>query len=276
MQSILITGCSSGIGYAAALALKQRGYRVFAGARKQTDVERLTAEGLEGIQIDVNDTLSMRRGLDTILMRTGGTLDALFNNAGYLQAGAVEDLTPEMMRGQFETNVFGSISMTQLVLPVMRKQGHGRIIQNSSILGIVTVAYCGAYNASKFAIEGFINTLRLELRHSPIHVSLINPGPITSKLREHAHQHYQQTIKQSQSGHYQQHYEKLEQSYFKPSKQDRALAQSPQAVINKLIHALESPRPKAHYYVGFAAHALAWLRRLLPDTMLDWILAKSR
>lgn len=272
-RSILITGCSSGIGYAAAIALKQRGYRVFAGVRQAADVKRLNAEGLEAIQLDVDHLDSMRQALTVVLARTGGTLDALFNNAGYLQAGAIEDLTPEMIQAQFDTNVFGSVTMAQLVLPAMRKQGYGRIIQNSSILGIVAIAYCGAYNASKYAIEGFFNTLRLELRNTPIHVALINPGPITSKLRHHAHEHYQKTVQRSQSGHYKKHYEKLEQSYFT---QDQSVAQSPQVVIDQLLHALESPRPRAHYYIGRPAKILALLRRLLSDAWLDWVSAQIR
>lgn len=274
-QSILITGCSSGIGQCAAILLKQRGYRVFATARKLADVEKLQAQGFEGIQLDVNDSASIQRALAEILRLTGGTLDALFNNSGYMQAGAIEDLTRDTERAQFETNVFGPMELTRLVLPIMRKQGHGRIIQNSSILGIITLPFYGAYNASKFALEGFSNTLRQELWGTGISVSIINPGPIISRLRENAFQVYQDTLKQVDSSPHQQEYKKMEQTYFK-RKDKRQIAQGPEAVVKKLIHALESPRPRAHYYVGRPAQLLALLKRILPERGLDWVLRKIR
>ncbi|TAK73641.1 MAG: SDR family NAD(P)-dependent oxidoreductase [Gammaproteobacteria bacterium] len=270
-KSILITGCSTGIGLCAAILLKQRGYRVFASARKAADVEKLRAQGFESILLDVNDSTSIQQAVEQILALTGGKLDALFNNAGYLQAGAVEDLTREMDRAQFETNVFGAMELTRRVLPVMRKQGYGRIIQNSSILGIITLPYYGAYNASKFALEGYSHTLRQELRGTGIHVSIINPGPIYSNLRQNAHQHYQQTLAKQPSAH-ETVYKKMEQSYFKPKK--NFITQQPDAVVKKLIHALESAHPRAHYYVGFPTQLLAMLRRLLPDGALDGVLAK--
>jgi len=185
-KSILITGCGSGIGNHAAMQLKQRGYRVFASARKKEDVSKLSAAGLESVLLDVTDTASMQQALAHILQQTNGTLDALFNNAGYLQAGAIEDLTHDTNRAQFETNVFGPMELIRLVLPIMRQQGHGRIIQNSSILGVITLPYYGAYNASKFALEGFSRTLRQELYGTQIHLSIINPGPIQSELRKNA------------------------------------------------------------------------------------------
>lgn len=274
-KSILITGCSSGIGYAAAVSLKERGYRVFATARKAADVAKLQQEGFESLVLDVNDTESMQQAVTQILALTDGKLDALFNNSGYLQTGAIEDLTRESERAQFETNVFGPMELVRLVLPAMRKLGHGRIIQNSSILGIVTIPYCGAYNASKFALEGFSNTLRQELRGTHIHVSIINPGPITSKLRDHAYTHYQKTKEQIASSVHEAAYQRLENSYFK--EQNKAsLANDPKAVVKKLIHALESSHPHAHYYVGATAQSLAFLRRILPDFALDWLLSKAR
>lgn len=275
-KTILITGCSSGIGYAAANQLKQRGYRVFAAARKPADVDRLKNEGFESIQLDINDSESIKQALAQVLQLTQGQLDAVFNNAGYLQAGAVEDLTREMDRAQFETNVFGPMELIRQVLPIMRKQGHGRIIQNCSILGVITLPYCGAYNASKFALIGYSDTLRQELRGTPIHVSIINPGPITTKLRRNAYQHYEQSLEQKQTGVHRHIYEKMKQSYFSPDKQDSSPSQSPDAVVKKLIHALESSHPKAHYYVGWSAEVMSILRRLLPDSALDWVLSKIR
>ena len=148
-QSILITGCSSGIGLAAALKLKERGYQVFATARKQADLDHLNQLGLQSILIDLKDPASIQQAVNHVMQLTGGTLDALFNNAGLLMAGAMEDLTPTMIRHQFETNVFGPLELTRLILPIMRNQGHGRIIFNSSILGVITLPYYGAYNSSK-------------------------------------------------------------------------------------------------------------------------------
>lgn len=275
-QSILITGCSSGIGYHAAIALKTRGYRVFAGARKAADIEKLQSAGLEAVLLDVNDNASIKQGLDQVLQQTGGTLDALFSNAGYLQTGAIDDLTREMNIAQFETNVFGAVELTRQVLAVMRNQGHGRIIQTGSILGIVAIPYCGAYNASKFAIEGYYQTLRQELRSTSIHVSIINPGPIHSQLRDNALLLHRETIEKQSSGVHDKVYEKMQQSYFKRSPKNQAFSLGPDAVTKKLIHALESNHPKMHYYVGIPAHGLALLRRLLPDCVLEWILVKVR
>lgn len=274
-QSILITGCSSGIGLSTALVLKQRGYRVFAAARKTADVEKLAARGLESVQLDVNDTPSMQTALDHILALTGGTLDALFNNAGYLQAGAIEDLTRNMERAQFETNVFGPMELIRLVLPIMRKQGHGRIIQNSSILGVITMPYYGAYNASKFALEGFSNTLRQELRGTNIYVSIINPGPIESALRGNAYQRFKNTLAEKTSLHT-DIYTRMEEVYFTPSEADKRLMLAPDAVAKKVIRALESKHPRAHYYIGLPAQTLAFAKRILPDCALDWILNKIR
>ncbi|VVC75287.1 Putative oxidoreductase SadH [Aquicella siphonis] len=273
-KSILITGCSSGIGFHAAAFLKDRGYRVFATARKPEDVETLKAHGFDALQLDVNDSPSIRRALDHILDATDGTLYALFNNAGYLQAGAVEDLSRDAERAQFETNVFGPMELVRLTLPIMRRQGYGRIIQNSSILGVVAMPFYGAYNASKFALEGFSNTLRQELRGTPIHVSILNPGPITTHLRENAFQVYQRTLKHTVASPYQKTYKKMEQTYFAP--QERKIAQHPEAVVKKLLHALESPRPRTRYYIGLPAHILAFLKRILPDSALDWVIYKIR
>lgn len=272
-KSILITGCSSGIGLCAALTLQKKGYRVFATTRKPEDVVHLQQQGLESLVLDVNDSQSICDALTTILNNTNGTLDALFNNAGFVQAGAVEDITRDMMRAQFETNVFGAMELTNRVIPIMRQQGHGRIIQNTSILGIVTMPYRGAYNASKFALEGFSNTLRQECRGTAIKVSNIVPGPIHSALRNKAFEQYKSTLAGRKSVH-QDLYRSMEKYFFAPDENKRPFTQGPDAVVKKLIHALESRSPKAHYYVGFPAHLFAWLRRLLSDNMLDWLMDK--
>lgn len=273
-KSILITGCSSGIGLAAATALKQRGYRVFATARKLADVDKLKSLGLESLQLDVNDSASIQAALEQVLSLTNGTLYALFNNAGFLQAGAIEDLTRDMQRAQFETNVFGAMELVSRVLPIMRKQGYGRIIQNSSILGVVTIPYYGAYNATKFALEGYTHTLRQELAGTNIHAILINPGPIVTNFWDNAYQQYQHTIRQQSDSAYQNAYQKLEKEYLDSSRRSLKLAQSPEAVTKKLIHALESKRPCVHYYIGWPAQLVAVLRLCLPQRVLDWILMR--
>ena len=273
-RSILITGCSTGIGLCAATELQQRGWRVFATARKMQDVEKLATLGLQSIQLDLNDSDSIQRAIQQVLNETGGTLDALFNNAGLLIAGATEDISRDLTRKQFETNVFGPMELIRQILPIMRKQGYGRIVQNSSILGVLTLPYYGAYNASKYALEGFSLTLRQECRGTGIHVSIINPGPITSELRNNAHQIYGDTIAKLSTSSHQAAYRKLETAYFAPDHASRKLQQSPHAVVKKLIHALDSRRPKIHYYVGWPAQLLAIAKKILPEHMLEWLLSK--
>ena len=273
-RSILITGCSSGIGLYAATALKKRGWRVFAAARQDKDVAMLATLGLESVRIDLTDTDSIQRGVQEVLVATGGTLDAVFNNAGLLVAGATEDISRDLTRVQFETNVFGPMELIRQVLPVMRQQGHGRIVQNSSILGVLTMPFYGAYNASKYALEGFTLTLRQECRGSNIHVVLINPGPIASELRNNAHKIYQDQIANTQHSHHQQAYSKLEEAYFNPQHTSRKLQQSPEAVVKKLMLALESKHPKIHYYVGWPAQLLATLKKIMPEQWFEWLLSK--
>jgi len=270
MKSILITGCSSGIGLCAAETLHKRGYQVFATARKDQDLEKLAQLGVESIRMEMEDSASIKHGLEKVLAKTDGTLDALFNNAGFAQAGAVEDLTRDMMRKQFEANVFGPMELINLVIPVMRKQGYGRIIQNTSILGIVAMPYRGAYNASKFALEGFTNTLRQELRNTSIFVSIIAPGPIHSNFRKNALQHYQDNVQHKNSIH-KERYQKMEQYFFNLASK-RSFTAGPEAVTKQLIHALESKRPKIRYYVTFSAHLFAFLRRILPDSAIDFLM----
>ncbi|HLF97540.1 MAG TPA: SDR family oxidoreductase [Methylococcaceae bacterium] len=271
-KSILITGCSSGIGYCVAHGLKARGWRVFATARKREDVERLQGEGLESHVLDVADSASLRAGLDWVLEQTGGTLDALFNNGAYGQPGAVEDLSREALREQFETNLFGWHELTGLVLPVMRRQGHGRIVQNSSVLGFVALKYRGAYNASKFALEGLSDTLRLELQGTGIHIAIVEPGPIRSKFRENAYRMYLKHIRKEHSAH-RAAYEAMEARL---TKEGPAVpfTLGPEAVLKAVVHALESPRPKIRYYVTFPTHLFALLRRLLPFRWLDGVLRR--
>ncbi len=272
-KSVLITGCSSGIGLCVAQGLRTRGHRVFASARKPEDVERLQGEGLECITLDLNDSGSIQSAVDHVLQRTGGSLDALFNNGAYGQPGAVEDLRREVLREQFETNLFGTQELTNRILPTMRRQGHGRIIQNSSVLGLVAMPYRGAYNATKFALEGLSDTLRLELAGTNIHVSIIEPGPITSRFRDNAFASYQRNIEKANSPH-REKYEAMERRLTKPGPA-APFTLPPEAVLKRVIHALESSRPKIRYYVTAPTYFFAFARHLLPYGAIDWLARKA-
>lgn len=269
-RSILITGCSSGIGYVCAHGLKQRGWRVFATARNPDDVARLTAEGLEALPLDVTDSSSIEMAVNEILQRTGGTLDALFNNAGYGQPGAVEDLPRQALHLQFDTNVFGPIELTNRLLPIMRAQGHGRIVFNSSVLGYAAMRMRGAYNASKFALEGIADTLRLELYGTGIEVALIEPGPVESKFRANCIPHYRRWINLDTSPHWPVYVAMEARLNHEGPAVPFTLPAS--AVLDKLIHALEAKRPRARYPVTVPAIVFAWAKRFLSTRMLDKLL----
>ncbi len=271
-RTVIITGCSSGIGYYAARALRERGYRVFATARKHEDVERLNTEGLESIQLDLASSASIQQAVEAILGKTDGKIYGLFNNGAYGQPGAVEDLSRESLREQFETNLFGTHELTNLLIPIMREQGQGRIIQNSSLLGFVALKYRGAYNASKFALEGLSDTLRMELEGSGIYVSLIEPGPIHSKFRENAFKSYQKNIHKQVSYH-KAEYEALE-ARLKKEGAVVPFTLGPEAVFDRLVLALESQRPKPRYYVTKPTYIFAILKRLLSHRLMDRILGR--
>ena len=269
-KTILITGCSSGIGHCVASGLQQRGYRVFATARRAESVDKLIAEGFESLQLDLVDSQSIQRAVDEILRRTGGELYAVFNNGAFGLPGAVEDLSRDAIRAQFETNFFGWLELTNLLLPVMRRQGYGRIIKNSSVLGFVAMPFRGAYNSSKFAIEGLSDTLRLELKGTNIHVSLVEPGPILSRFRTNALSAMQKHIDMENSV----HSERYQAVLTRLNKEGPAVPFTlpPEAVLTKVIHALESRNPKARYYVTFPTHLFGYLKRMLPTKTLDRLL----
>jgi short-subunit dehydrogenase len=271
-KTILITGCSTGIGYATALELKNYGHNVIASARRPEDVSRLQQEGFTAIQLDLADSNSIQIAVNEAIKLTDGKIDALFNNAAFGQPGAVEDLSRTVLRFQFETNLFGTHELTNLILPLMRKQGHGRIIYNSSILGFVAMTYRGAYNASKFALEGLADTLRLELYGTNIYISLIEPGPILSDFRKNAFSLYKKNIDPTHSYH-KNAYQILE------ARLEKEGAAAPftlpaQAVVKKVIHALEARQPKMRYYVTFPTYLFAFLKRILPMSWLDALLRK--
>ncbi|SDE28324.1 SDR family NAD(P)-dependent oxidoreductase [Ruegeria marina] len=272
-KSILITGCSSGIGLAAAHGLRAQGWRVFASCRQQRDCDRLRAQGFESPLIDYADAETIAAGLAEVLAATGGTLDALFNNGAFGMPGAVEDVPTEGLRHIFETNFFGWHELTRQVIPVMRAQGHGRIVQCSSVLGLVAYPWRGAYTATKFALEGLSDTLRLELKDTGIHVVLIEPGPITSKLREKAIPHFERFIDWQNSA----LREKYEGSLLKRLYEDRGpdrFELPPSAVTAKLIRALEARRPAPRYYVTTPTHIAGFLRRILPTRLSDFVLGR--
>ena len=266
-KTIFITGCSSGIGYVTADVLKKRGHRVICSARKDEDVSRLIAEGFACIRLDLADSESIRQAVQQLIAMTDGKIDALFNNGAFGQPGAVEDLSREALRNQFETNFFGTHELTNLLLPLMRKQGQGRIIYNSSVLGFVAMKFRGAYNASKFALEGLADTLRLELRGTGIHIVLVEPGPIESRFRANAFAMYKKYIDPNQSSH-KTTYQAMEARLQKPGPA-APFTLPATAVAEKVIHALESQNPKSRYFVTFPTYLFAWLKRLLPTAWLD-------
>ncbi|MEM7472395.1 MAG: SDR family oxidoreductase [Pseudomonadota bacterium] len=273
-KSILITGCSSGIGYDAAHTLHQRGWRVFATCRKEADCARLRDEGLESFILDYGDESTLRAAVDEALTRTGGTLDALYNNGAYATPGAVEDLPTQALRENFETNLFGYHTLTRMVLPVMRKQGYGRVINCSSVLGLIALKWRGAYNATKFAMEGLTDTLRLEMRGTPIHIILVEPGPITAKIRVNSIPHFERWIDWKASPRRAEYEHGLQKRLYEDNGPD-PFELPASAVSKKLIHALEAPRPKPRYFVTTPTYAMAALKRVLPTRALDWILDKG-
>ena len=272
-KTILITGCSSGIGWCVAHGLKARGWRVFATARQPADVARLQAEGLESLPLDLRDSTSIQTVVAAVLERTEGRLDALLNNGAYGQPGAVEDLSREALREQFETNLFGTQELTNQVIPLMRRQGGGRILYVSSVLGLVAFPYRGAYVASKFALEGLADTLRLELVGTGIHVCLIEPGPILSRFRENAHTVYRRHIGAETSPH-REKYAAMEARLLKEGPA-APFTLPPGAVLKRVIHALESSKPRARYPVTVPTYLFAVLRRLLPTRVLDMVLRRA-
>ena len=271
-RSIVITGCSTGIGAFCARALKQDGWRVFATVRKEEDRTGLEADGIETFLMDYSDHVSIAALVDQVTERTGGKLDALFNNGAYGQAGAVEDLPTEALRAQFETNVFGWHELTRLVIPIMRKQGHGRIVQCSSILGVVPYRWRGAYNASKFAIEALSLTLRMELAGTGIHVSLIEPGPITSQFVANCSPHIEANIDMENSVHREEYVRQMKR--LRGTSKPASGKLEPDAVYKVLKHALLSARPKPHYPVTRPAKQGMLLKKLLPAALFYSIIGK--
>ena len=271
LRTIIVTGASSGIGAYCARALKEEGWRVFATARKPEDIAALEAEGFEAFYLDYREPRSIAALADAVLARTNGNLTALFNNGAHAQAGAVEDLPTSALREQFEANFFGWHELTRLIVPVMRRQGHGRIVHCSSILGLTPVKFRGAYAASKHALEGLMLCLRAELAGSGVHVSLIEPGPIESKIASNGLAWFEKNIDHEHSVHHVAYQAQL--SRLRAGGSKSRLKLKPDAVYKVLRHALLSPRPKPHYLVTLPAKMGVLLKRILPAGLFYRVLA---
>ena len=265
-KSILITGCSSGIGLDSALTLNDHGWRVFATCRKQKDCDELKLQGLESFVLDYESTDSIALALENVFRLTGGTLDALFNNGAYAIPGAVEDLPREALKQNFEANVFGWHDLIVQVIPIMRAQGYGRIINCSSVLGFIPYPWRGSYVATKYAIEGLTDTLRLEMSDTDIKVILLQPGPITSKFRLNAIKGFERWI---------EYQSKLIKRLYDSSSKKDMFELPASAVTKKLIRALEDPFPKSRYLITTPTYVAAGLKRMLPDRLFDKILSRK-
>ena len=274
-KTILITGCSSGIGRDAALTMKARGWQVLATCRKEDDCRKLTQMGLTSFVLDYEDEGSIERGFQTAMNMTGGRLDVLFNNGAYAIPGAVEDLPTAALRQIFEANFFGWHHLTRLAVKVMREQGHGRLIQNSSVLGFAALRFRGAYNATKFALEGLSDTLRLELKDSEIKVILVEPGPIRTRIRKNSYPHFQRWIDWQSSVLRPTYTDKVIPRLTAPDDSPPDLFElQPDAVSMAVIDACESTHPKLRYRITRVTQ-IAWvLKRLLPGKVLDRILVR--
>ncbi|MFO7809498.1 MAG: SDR family NAD(P)-dependent oxidoreductase [Guyparkeria sp.] len=272
-RRVLITGCSSGIGRRAAEILAERGHHVVASLRNPDDVAEWPYAQIPAVALDLDDPASIRAGLAAAVEAAGGPIEALFNNGAYGQPGAVEDLTRDTLRAQLETNLLGTVELTNQVIPSMREAGFGRIVQNSSVLGVSALAFRGAYVASKFALEGISDTMRLELAGSGIDVSLIEPGPITSRFRANSQRAFEAHIDWQHSVHHDAYKRQLERLQ-KPGPA-APFTLPPEAVVRRLIHALESRRPKARYPVTVPTYLFAVLKRLLTTRAMDRVLARA-
>ena len=271
-RSILITGCSTGIGLVAARTLKARGWRVLATARRPDDLERLEREhGLEALTLELKDEASIARCAEEALRRTNGRLYAVYNNAAYGVIGAMEDISASVLREQLEVNVVSANELTRRLVPAMRRQGRGRIVMCSSVLGFISGPYRGAYSASKFALEALSDSLRVELRPAGIHVALLEPGPIESHFMATTVSNFTSQVETERSPHKEAYERRLANMQ---SGKGSPFMLGPEAVVAKLVHAVESSRPRARYRIGIMTKGAHLLKRLLPDALLDRIVTR--
>jgi len=269
LKTILITGCSSGIGLETAIYLKSKGYQVFATARQPKDVEMLQKLHFDAFLLDVTKKETISNTIKQIVQRTNGTLDIVFNNAGFGQPGALEDISTEVLKEQFETNVFGLHEVTSQVLPIMKKQGYGKIIHHSSVLGLVSLKLRGAYNASKYAVEGLADTLRLELEDTNIDITVLNTGPVTSDFRKNAIIKTKENIDIEHS-----RFQKIYSKNLSAKKSDVPFNLPAIAVAKKVEKIIISKNIKPRYYITKATYILGFAKRILSTATLDKILLK--
>ena len=271
IRTVLITGCSSGIGLCLAHGLRSAGYHVFATARKEDDVSKLKKLGFDAFLLDLSSSNSIKTAIYELFQKTDN-LYALINNGAYGQVGALEDISRKALEKQFQANVFGWHEITNLILPSMKEKNIGRIVYISSVLGFVAMPFRGPYVASKFAIEGLVGTLRLELKNTKIKLSLIQPGPIESKFRENAFLAFKENVDPSNSD-----YQKEYNTMIKRLNSDKNVQFTlpPESVLRCVLHALGSKVPKNHYRVTFPTKLFAFLCRILPSSWMDNILSRA-
>lgn len=274
VKNVLVTGCSTGIGAATARLLKERGWQVIPTARKPEDLERLKSEGFKPVPLDMADSASVARAAGEVMESFQGRIGALVNNAGFGQPGAMEDLTRDAMRYQFEVNVFGLQELTNKFVPCFRKQGYGRIVNVSSVLGRIVLPFMGVYSASKFAVEAMSQTLRVELRGSGVMVSVIEPGPIETAFRKTTKDRGREQLEKIQTV-FTKHYEDQLMTETVKKKFTHHFMLPPEAVAEKIRHAVESDCPRRRYPVTLPAYAGACLSRFAPDALLEFLLAKG-
>ena len=267
MKSVLITGCSSGLGLYMAESLQRDGWMVFATARKEHDIENLKSKGFDTYYLDVTDSGSIEKLVKYVSEKTDGKLYALINNAGCGYSGALEDITRDTMRNQFEVNVFGVHELTNQVIPIFRKNKTGRIVNISSAAGRFSTPFMGAYSASKFALEALSDALRFELRNTGIKISIIEPGPLKSDFSKNALTLFQNQIKPPENSHYKDIYEKM--GKYRRTKETKKNIPGPEALYKKIKHALESKSPKIRYLITKEAYLASYLKRVFPDKLLD-------
>ncbi|HOO21211.1 MAG TPA: SDR family NAD(P)-dependent oxidoreductase [Kiritimatiellia bacterium] len=272
-RTVLVTGCSSGIGAATARLLRDAGWIVYPAARKPEDLETLRADGFDPVALDLADPDSVAQAADAVLARTGGRLGALVNNAGYCQAGAMEDISRAALRAQFETNVFGLHDLTRALLPAFRRQHGGRIVNVSSVFGRLAAPMVGSYCASKFALEALSDALRIELRGTGIWVALIEPGAILSRFRKNAAETLARSVDREQSAYGSVYAQEIERRRRQVKKAD-FFTRPPEDVARRIRHALESPRPRRRYRVTPAAALAELAVRWIPAALTDRLLAR--
>lgn len=274
-KSLLITGCSSGIGYDVAHGMAARGWRVLAACRKKSDCERLEGEGLESLVLDYEDQPGIQEAAREVLARTDGGLDAVFNNGAYAIPGLLEDLPTDALRANFEANFFGHHELTRCLLPAFRRQGHGRILMNSSVLGFFALPWRGSYNSTKFAVEGWADTLRRELRNTGIRVILIEPGPITSNIRQNSIPHYERWIDAPSSARAEEYRKRLEPRLYSGSTKPDPFELPASAVTRCVVHALTHPNPRPRYRVTVPTKFIYLAKRFMTTRMTDRFMSRG-